>query len=68
LPLAPAGGELRFVFPFFNINSRELTINRIIVTPTATYANTFLRVAAFFGVGINDNRSIAIHWGIGGMQ
>ncbi len=23
LPLTPAGGELRFVFPFFNINSRE---------------------------------------------
>ena len=27
LPLAPAGGELRFVFPFFNINFRKLPIN-----------------------------------------
>ena len=27
LPLAPAGGELRFVFFFFNINYRKLSTN-----------------------------------------
>ena len=49
IAFSPCGRRTSFrVAIFFNINSRKLTINRIIVTPTATYANTFLRVAAFF--------------------